>query len=88
NFKGKLIRQDDLLKERDADVASLKAQLSLKEAEPAEAIRLRGQVALVDAAKAARVNELNGLNERTTALEGQVAVLKSAVVIKDTELVS
>ncbi|GJU13939.1 hypothetical protein Tco_1136335 [Tanacetum coccineum] len=87
-FKGRLIRQDDLLKERDAEVASLKAQLSLKEAEPAEAIRLRGQVALVEAAKAAQVNELNGLKERTTALEGQVATLESAVVIKDTELVS
>ncbi|GJW86166.1 hypothetical protein Tco_0161506, partial [Tanacetum coccineum] len=46
------------LKERDAEIASLKAQLSLKEAEAAEAIRLRDQVAVVEAAEAARASEL------------------------------
>nr|GEX41818.1 hypothetical protein [Tanacetum cinerariifolium] len=51
-FEGRLIRQVDLLKERDAEVASLKAQLSLKEAEAAEAIRLCSQVASVEAAEA------------------------------------
>ncbi|GKD30877.1 hypothetical protein Tco_1241655 [Tanacetum coccineum] len=37
--------QVNRLKERDAEIASLKAQLSLKEAEAAEVIRLRGQIA-------------------------------------------
>nr|GEX59859.1 hypothetical protein [Tanacetum cinerariifolium] len=46
------------------------------------------EVATVEAAEAARVNELNGLKERTMALEGQDAALEFAVVIKDTELVS
>nr|GEX13472.1 hypothetical protein [Tanacetum cinerariifolium] len=36
-------RQTDLLKEKDVEIANLKTQLSLKEAEAAEAICLRGQ---------------------------------------------
>ncbi|GJW25241.1 hypothetical protein Tco_0039052 [Tanacetum coccineum] len=83
-------------KEKDVEIASLKADLSLKEAEAAEAICLRGQVSVVKAAEAARVAELNDLKGQTTALEGhvaaplkeQVAALESAVIIKDTELVS
>ncbi|GKD58560.1 hypothetical protein Tco_1296069, partial [Tanacetum coccineum] len=66
----------------------LSAKLSLKETEAAEAIRLSGQVSIVEATEAARVAELNDLKERTTALEGHVAALESAIVIKDTELVS
>ncbi|GKE91009.1 hypothetical protein Tco_1572104, partial [Tanacetum coccineum] len=53
--------------------------------EAAEAIRLRGQVSVAEAMEAARVVELNDLKERTTALEGQVAALESAAVIKDIE---
>nr|GEV51946.1 retrotransposable element Tf2 [Tanacetum cinerariifolium] len=48
-------------------------ELSLKEAEAAKAIRLRSQVVTIEATKAARVNELNSLKERTTALEGQLS---------------
>ncbi|GJS65027.1 hypothetical protein Tco_0679591 [Tanacetum coccineum] len=80
---------------RDAKIASLKARLSLKEAEAAEAIRLCGHVATVEAAKAARVSEMDGLRERNLALEsekntleGQVATLESAAGSKDTELAS
>ncbi|GJW64572.1 hypothetical protein Tco_0116456 [Tanacetum coccineum] len=87
-FEGKCAMQADLLKKRDAEIASLKAQLSLKEAEATEAIRLRGQVATVKAAKTARVSELDGLKERNATLEGQVVALKSAAVVKDTELAS
>ncbi|GJR11874.1 hypothetical protein Tco_0794526 [Tanacetum coccineum] len=40
----KCARQVDMLKEKDVEIANLKAQLSLKEAEATEAIRLRSQV--------------------------------------------
>ncbi|GKC92034.1 hypothetical protein Tco_1157476 [Tanacetum coccineum] len=40
-------RQTNLLKEKDAEIASLKSHLSLKEAEAAEAIRLRNHVPLL-----------------------------------------
>ncbi|GJU94369.1 hypothetical protein Tco_1319125 [Tanacetum coccineum] len=55
--------------ERDVEIASLKAQLSLKEAEAAEAIRLSGQVAMVEAVEAARASELNDLKDENAALE-------------------
>ncbi|GKD79954.1 hypothetical protein Tco_1342575, partial [Tanacetum coccineum] len=77
-FEGKCAMQANLLKERDAEIASLKAQLCLKEAEATKAIRLRGQVAAIEAVEAAWVSELDGLKERNVALEGQVATLESA----------
>ncbi|GKC99218.1 hypothetical protein Tco_1169493 [Tanacetum coccineum] len=80
-FERRCQRQGDLLKEKDTEIANLKAQLSLKEAEAAEAIRLRSQVASIKGTEAARVNELNSLKERTTILE-------STAIIKDTELAS
>ncbi|GJR60730.1 hypothetical protein Tco_1502892 [Tanacetum coccineum] len=79
-LEGKCSWQAGLLKEKDADIASLKAQLSLKEAEAAEAIHLRGQVAIVEAAEVARTNELNCLKERNSALEEEKSVLESKVV--------
>ncbi|GJW42425.1 hypothetical protein Tco_0071224 [Tanacetum coccineum] len=85
-FENKCTRLTSLLKEKDVEVANLKAQLSLKEAKVAEALRLRGQVATMEAAKAARVAELNSLKEQAAALEGQVAALESATTVKDTEL--
>ncbi|GJU34061.1 hypothetical protein Tco_1182415 [Tanacetum coccineum] len=85
----------NLLKEKDVEIASLKAQLSLKEAEAAEAIRLCNQFSVAKVAEATRVSELDSLKERNTALEaekstleGEVAALESVVVIKDTELAS
>ncbi|GJT74864.1 hypothetical protein Tco_1041589 [Tanacetum coccineum] len=60
-FEGNCAMQANLLKERDAEVASLKAQLSLKEAKVAKAIHLRGQTAIVEAAEAAWVTELASL---------------------------
>ncbi|GJV88347.1 hypothetical protein Tco_1532285 [Tanacetum coccineum] len=94
-FERKYARQTDLLKEKDAEIANLKSQLSLKEAKAAEAICLRSQVSIVKATKAARVNELNNLKEWNLALEGekstlegQVATLESATASKDTELAS
>ncbi|GJT55284.1 hypothetical protein Tco_0990338, partial [Tanacetum coccineum] len=43
--------------------------LSLKEAEAAEAIRLRSQVSAIEVTRTARVGELNSLKERNAALE-------------------
>nr|GEU36851.1 hypothetical protein [Tanacetum cinerariifolium] len=88
DMDAKTLRQVDRLKERDIEIASLKAQLSLKEAEAAKAIRLRGQIAAVEAAKATKITELNSLRERNISLEGQVAALESTVVSKDAEIAS
>ncbi|GJU10944.1 hypothetical protein Tco_1133340 [Tanacetum coccineum] len=87
-FEEKCAMQANWLRERDAEIASLKAQLSLKEAEAAKAICLRGQVAVVEATEAARASELNGLKERNAALEEQVAALESAFVSKDVAIAS
>ncbi|GJW84672.1 hypothetical protein Tco_0157817 [Tanacetum coccineum] len=72
-FERKCARQIDLLKEKDTEIASLKAQLSLKEAEAAKAIHLRSLVSVVEAAEAARVNELN--NTKIAFVNTQVAKL-------------
>ncbi|GJQ91330.1 hypothetical protein Tco_0002469 [Tanacetum coccineum] len=63
----------DLLKEKDTEIANLKAQLSLKDAEAAKAIRLNSQVAAIEGTKAARVNELNSLKGWNTTLKGQLS---------------
>nr|GEY67367.1 transposase (putative), gypsy type [Tanacetum cinerariifolium]GEY67634.1 transposase (putative), gypsy type [Tanacetum cinerariifolium] len=66
-----------------------------EEAEAEEAIRLRSQVFIVEAAEAAQINKLNNLKEKNLALEGVkstlegwVATLESAAASKDTELAS
>nr|GEV11491.1 hypothetical protein [Tanacetum cinerariifolium] len=84
-FESKCQRQVDLLKEKDT-VANLKARLSLNEAEAVEAIRLRNQVAAIEGTEAARVNELNSLKVRTTALEGYLSC--DELSIKDASLKS
>nr|GFA00779.1 hypothetical protein [Tanacetum cinerariifolium] len=87
-FKRRCVGLTGLLKDRDAKVVSLKVQLSLKEAEAAEAIHLHGQIATVEAIEAAWVSELDGLKERNAVLERQVAALDSTAIIKDTKLAS
>ncbi|GKB80218.1 hypothetical protein Tco_0947113, partial [Tanacetum coccineum] len=94
-FEGKCARQADLLKERDVEISNLKASLSLKEVGAAKAIRLRSQVSVVEAAKAARISELDSLKERNLALDGekstlkgQVVTLESATATKDVKLAS
>nr|GEX42841.1 integrase, catalytic region, zinc finger, CCHC-type, peptidase aspartic, catalytic [Tanacetum cinerariifolium] len=67
-FERKCARQTNLLKEKDAKVASLKAQLSLKKAEAAEAIRLRSQVYVVEVAKAIGCHEVPAITEYVAAL--------------------
>ncbi|GKE02552.1 hypothetical protein Tco_1390535 [Tanacetum coccineum] len=44
-------RQDDLMKARDGEIESLKAQLTVKEAEAVEAAHLRMQVSTIKAAE-------------------------------------
>nr|GEV17817.1 hypothetical protein [Tanacetum cinerariifolium] len=92
-FKRKCNRQADLLNEKDAQITNLKAHLSLKEAEAAEAIHLRSQVSIVEATEAARISDLDSLKERNLALEGekstlegQVMMLESVAASKDSEL--
>nr|GEY91474.1 hypothetical protein [Tanacetum cinerariifolium] len=75
-FERKCNRQADLLKEKDVEIANFKAQLSLKEAEAIEAIRLRSQVYAIKAAKTARVGKLNSLKTLDVdkgTLEGQLS---------------
>ncbi|GKF19805.1 hypothetical protein Tco_0068443 [Tanacetum coccineum] len=49
-------------------------------------IRLRGQIANVEAAEAAQAGELESLKERNVALEGRVIALESEAVAKDSEV--
>ncbi|GJQ91351.1 hypothetical protein Tco_0002490 [Tanacetum coccineum] len=92
-FKKKCNRQADLLKEKDAEIVSLKAQLSLKEVGATEAIHLRSQVSIAEAVKVTRVGELNNLKERNSVLEEEkgfiddkITTLESTTVARETEL--
>ncbi|GJU83120.1 NRT1/ PTR family 2.13-like protein [Tanacetum coccineum] len=94
-FEDKCPEQTSLLSERDAEIAHLKSLLFLKEAEAVEAIRLHGQLFIVEAADAAKGNELMDFKERNFALEGEkdalsekVTTLESVAALKKTELVS
>nr|GEV82353.1 hypothetical protein [Tanacetum cinerariifolium] len=55
-LKERCTLQVNRLKEKDTKIASLKAELSLKEAEATKAIRLRGQIANVEAVEAAKLS--------------------------------
>nr|GEW84989.1 putative reverse transcriptase domain-containing protein [Tanacetum cinerariifolium] len=85
-FKRKCNRQADLLKEKDVEMANLKAQSSLNEDEATEAIHLCGQVAIVEAAKPARVNELDELKYEVVQDE-HVKVLSDRVAGLDAEII-
>ncbi|GJR03356.1 hypothetical protein Tco_0526340 [Tanacetum coccineum] len=94
-LKDKCSKQTALLSERDTEIAHLKSLLSLKEVEAAEAIRLHGQLSMVEAADATKSTELRDLKERNFALEGEkdalyekVATLESVTTSKETELAS
>ncbi|GKE33846.1 hypothetical protein Tco_1453168, partial [Tanacetum coccineum] len=87
-LKGKCGMQVKLLKERDVDIADLKARLSLNEVEAAEAVHLRGQIANVEAAEAARAGELESLRERNAALESAASAKDSEVAKLNQDLAS
>ncbi|GJW24445.1 hypothetical protein Tco_0038256 [Tanacetum coccineum] len=72
----------DVLNESALDepnIVGLKAQLSLKEAEPVEAIHIRSRIVDIEAGDAIQTGELKSLKERNAALE-------SAAVAKDSEI--
>ncbi|GJW38901.1 hypothetical protein Tco_0064746 [Tanacetum coccineum] len=54
-------KKSDLLKAKDNEIENLKAQLLLKEAEAAEAARLRIQVSAAEATKKVHADEMNAL---------------------------
>nr|GEU41444.1 reverse transcriptase [Tanacetum cinerariifolium]GEU62797.1 reverse transcriptase [Tanacetum cinerariifolium] len=85
-LEGKFGVQANLLKERDAEIVDLKARLSLREDAIAKAIHLRGRIANVEAAKAARAGELESFKEQNVALKGRVTALEFAVIAKDSEV--
>ncbi|GJX74839.1 hypothetical protein Tco_0313434, partial [Tanacetum coccineum] len=94
-LEDKCTKQTVLLAERDAEIAHLKSLLSLKETEAAKAIRLRGQLTTVEAADAAKDNELKDFKEKKFVLEGErdvmsekIVTLESANVAKEAELAS
>nr|GEZ01969.1 transposase (putative), gypsy type [Tanacetum cinerariifolium] len=67
--------------ERDTEIAGLKAQLSLKEAEVTEAIHLHSQIMNIEGVVTTWTGELESLKERNVSLE-------SVVIAKDFEIVS
>ncbi|GJW14416.1 hypothetical protein Tco_0018549 [Tanacetum coccineum] len=94
-LEDKCFEQTALLSKRETEIAHLKSLLSLKEAKAAEAIRLRGQIFVIEAVDAAKGNELRDLKERNFVLEGEkdvlfekVKTLESAAALKETELAS
>nr|GEW40899.1 hypothetical protein [Tanacetum cinerariifolium] len=60
---------------KDVEIANLKSLLSLKESEAVEAICLRSQLSIIEAADAAKVNELKELTEKSLALEKEKKAL-------------
>ncbi|GKD32034.1 hypothetical protein Tco_1242812, partial [Tanacetum coccineum] len=71
--------------EKDAEISSLKSQLSLKEAEAVEAIRLRGHVATVEATEALHAAELNLLKERNSTLEAKMRAFEEKAAALESE---
>ncbi|GJU02060.1 hypothetical protein Tco_1112398, partial [Tanacetum coccineum] len=78
-------QQTNLLKEKNAKIASLKSRLSLKKAEATEAIRLRDCVATVEATEALHATELNHLKERNSTLEAKMRASKEKVAVLESE---
>ncbi|GKA83056.1 hypothetical protein Tco_0789804 [Tanacetum coccineum] len=62
-------QQKGLMGKKDEEIASLQAQLLLKEAEAAEAIRLRSQAFALEIAEKSPWEEMDILKERNSALE-------------------
>ncbi|GJR83065.1 hypothetical protein Tco_0153850 [Tanacetum coccineum] len=97
-FERKCVRQADLLKEKDDEIADLKAQLSLKEAEVAEAIHLctldeekntlEGQVVALESAAATKDTELASLNAQTAKLTQDLSILQLSCDELNTKSVS
>ncbi|GKB24605.1 hypothetical protein Tco_0864006 [Tanacetum coccineum] len=87
-------KQDELLKARDREIEDLKAQLLLREAEAAEAIRLRAEASNFETVEKSLQDETNALKERKVILEKEwntldvkVTDLEASVVNKERKLI-
>ncbi|GJW10873.1 hypothetical protein Tco_1576700 [Tanacetum coccineum] len=67
--------KDSLLKARDEEIKSLKAQLLVKETKAAEAIHLRAEASKFEVVEKSLQDEIKSLKERNTALEKEKGVL-------------
>nr|GEW40731.1 hypothetical protein [Tanacetum cinerariifolium]GEW43505.1 hypothetical protein [Tanacetum cinerariifolium] len=74
--------QAELLKAKDGEIESLKAQLMLKEAEAAEAIRLRAEVFKFESVEQSLRGEVGFLRDQNTALKRE----KNELNVKVTDL--
>ncbi|GKB80657.1 hypothetical protein Tco_0947552 [Tanacetum coccineum] len=72
--------QSEVLKVKEKEIEDLKAQLLLKEAEAAEAIRLRAEASKFEAAEKSLQDEIRSLKERNAALEKKKGELDVRVV--------
>ncbi|GJR80117.1 hypothetical protein Tco_0150902 [Tanacetum coccineum] len=86
-------KQAGLLKSKDDEIKSLKAELLRKETEVAEAVRLRAQVAAAETAEKVRAEELDSLKQKNAdvgaekdSLIARVADLQSFISAKNLEL--
>ncbi|GKA68699.1 hypothetical protein Tco_0768616 [Tanacetum coccineum] len=84
--------KDSLLKARDEEIKSLKAQLLVKEAEAAEAIHLCAEASKFEVVEKSLQDEIKSLKERNTALEKEkgvsdvrVADLAATVKVREQE---
>ncbi|GJY30528.1 hypothetical protein Tco_0414023 [Tanacetum coccineum] len=68
-FSTECEQQKGLMGKKDEEIASLQAQLLLKEAEAAEAIRLCSQASALEVAEKSPWEEIDVLKERNSALE-------------------
>ncbi|GJV22224.1 hypothetical protein Tco_1371244, partial [Tanacetum coccineum] len=67
--------KDSLLKARDEEIRSLKAQLLVKETEAAEAIHLRAEASKFEVVEKSLQDDIKSLKERNTVLEKEKGVL-------------
>nr|GEY30489.1 hypothetical protein [Tanacetum cinerariifolium] len=85
-LEGKCGMQANLLKEMDTEIAGLKAQLSLKEAEVVEAIRLHSRIADVKASNDILTGELKSLKKRNLSYD-DLSIKASTLECKKDKLV-
>ncbi|GJT83102.1 hypothetical protein Tco_1057444 [Tanacetum coccineum] len=75
-------KKDELMKAGDEEIENLKAHMLLKEAEAAEAIRLRAEASNFETMEKSLRDEVNALKERNTILEKE----RNALDVKATDL--
>ncbi|GJZ90128.1 hypothetical protein Tco_0662055 [Tanacetum coccineum] len=81
-FQMSLSAEAELLKVREGEIENLKAQLSLKEAEVVESIRLRAEASNFEVVEKSFQDEMNALKERNAILEKE----RNALDVKVTDL--